>query len=142
MESCLKFVKNPQRLRRTCAGSVGGGGQTDAAAASRTVSSGRPMQARSLLLSAYVTRRDFSRQVVFGLGLASLGSRLEAFEPAPRQHRFLCCDYQGNKVSIVAADGSVEWEYAAETPQDCWLMPGGNILFCYRAGVKEVSREK
>jgi len=54
----------------------------------------------------------------------------------------LCCDYQGNKVAIVAADGSVEWEFAAQTPQDCWLLPNGNVLFCYRNGAREVSRDK
>jgi hypothetical protein len=58
------------------------------------------------------------------------------------RHRFLCCDYQGNKVAIVAADGAVEWEVTAEHPQDCWLMPDGNVLFCHRTGVKEVTREK
>ena len=60
----------------------------------------------------------------------------------PTRHRFLCCDYQGNKVAIIAADGSVEWEFAAQTPQDCWLLPNGNVLFCYRNGAKEVSRDK
>jgi hypothetical protein len=27
--------------------------------------------------------------------------------PAATRHRFLCCDYQGNKVAIIASDGSI-----------------------------------
>ena len=102
------------------------------------------MATRKWLLppSAGFSRRDFSRHMFCGLGLAVFGSRVQASEQTARRHRFLCCDYQSNKVAIIAADGSVEWEYAAETPQDCWLMPNGNVLFCYRAGVKEISREK
>ena len=42
---------------------------------------------------------------------------LQAENSAPRRHRFLCCDYQGNKVAIIASDGSIEWEFAAQTPQ-------------------------
>src|SRR5687767_4203530 len=61
---------------------------------------------------------------------------------AARTHRFLCCDYQGNKVAIVAADGSVEWEFVGKTPQDCWLLPNGNVLFCHLNGAKEVSPNK
>ena len=61
---------------------------------------------------------------------------------APVRHRFLCCDYQGNKVAIVAADGTVEWEVAAEHPQDCWMLADGHVLFCYKGGVKEVTRDK
>ena len=91
--------------------------------------------------SPFLTRRDFARQTVSAIGLAVVGLRLDAAETSTR-HRFLCCDYQGNKVAMVAADGSVEWEFAAQTPQDCWLLPNGNVLFCYRNGAKEVSRDK
>jgi outer membrane protein assembly factor BamB len=57
-------------------------------------------------------------------------------------HRFLCCDYQGNKVALIANDGTVEWEYSAGNPQDCWLLPSGNILICHRNGIKEVNLKK
>lgn len=74
----------------------------------------------------------FSAAVVFA-GI------LSAAETAA--HPFLCCDYNGNQVCIVAADGSIEWRYEAKNPQDCWQLPGGNILFCYLNGVKEVTRK-
>src|SRR2546423_1338220 len=48
--------------------------------------------------------------------------------------RFLNCDYNGGHVSIVAADGSIEWQVDAKSPQDCWLLPNGNILFAYLNG--------
>lgn len=56
--------------------------------------------------------------------------------------RFLCCDYNGNHVSIVSADGSVEWQVDAKNPQDCWLLPNGNILFAYHDGAKEMTKDK
>src|SRR5882724_7007954 len=56
--------------------------------------------------------------------------------------RFLNCDYNGGHVSIVAADGSIEWQVDAKNPQDCWLLPNGNILFAYLNGAKEMTRDK
>src|SRR5437868_5380888 len=90
----------------------------------------------------FFTRRAFGRRTVFALCLALMGFDLSATAEDPARHRFLCCDYQGNKVAIIAADGSVEWEFAAQTPQDCWMLANGNVLFCYRNGAKEVSRDK
>src|SRR3989440_607868 len=90
----------------------------------------------------FFTRRAFGRRTVFALCLALMGFDLSATAEDPARHRFLCCDSQGNKVAIIAADGSVEWEFAAQTPQDCWLLPNGNVLFCYRNGAREVSRDK
>ena len=89
-----------------------------------------------------LTRRDFARRTVSALGLALTGFDLRTRAEDSARHRFLCCDYQGNKVAIISADGSVEWEFAAQTPQDCWLLPNGNVLFCYRNGAKEVSTDK
>src|SRR5258708_2665299 len=90
----------------------------------------------------HLSRRDFARRTT----IAALGIGLTGFEAKGQaqstRHRILCCDYQGNKVAIVAADGSIEWEFAAQTPQDCWLLPNGNVLFCYSKGAKEVSRDK
>ena len=56
--------------------------------------------------------------------------------------RFLNCDYNGGHVSIVAADGSIEWQVEAKSPQDCWLLPNGNILFAYIGGAKEMTKDK
>jgi hypothetical protein len=58
------------------------------------------------------------------------------------QHRFLCCDYAGGQVCIVSADGNLEWRVEARQPQDCWLLPSGNILFAHRNGAKEVTLSK
>ena len=55
---------------------------------------------------------------------------------------FLCCDYNGDKVAIVDADGKIEWEIVARQPQDCWLLPNGNILFAHAGGAREVTRAK
>jgi outer membrane protein assembly factor BamB len=58
------------------------------------------------------------------------------------RHRFLCCDYAGGQVCIVGADGKLEWRFEARQPQDCWVLPNGNILFAYRNGAKEVTLAK
>lgn len=55
------------------------------------------------------------------------------------RHRFLCCDYNGNQVCIVAADGRIEWRTEARHPQDCWLLPNGNILFAHALGAREMN---
>src|SRR4051812_37713420 len=55
---------------------------------------------------------------------------------------FLCCDHNGGQVCIVAADGTVEWKIEARSPQDCWKLPNGNILFCHFSGAKEVTKDK
>src|SRR5262245_33453651 len=93
-------------------------------------------------LSSVLSRREFATRTVSALGLAVVGSHVEARAESSTRHRFLCCDYQGNKVAIIAPDGSIEWEFAAQTPQDCWMLPNGNVLFCYTSGAKEVSRDK
>jgi len=55
--------------------------------------------------------------------------------------RFLNCDYNGGHVSIVAADGSIEWQIDAKNPQDCWLLPNGNILFCNYLGHGHIGQQ-
>jgi hypothetical protein len=67
-----------------------------------------------------------------------LGSTLIAAEG----HKFVCTDYSQGKVFIVGADGKAEWEYAAPTCNDIWVLPNGNLLFNSGNGVKEVTREK
>lgn len=68
--------------------------------------------------------------------LLALVSTLQAARPV------LCCDYGGGRVAIVSAAGEIEWEIAAEHPQDCWRLPNGNILFAHRGGAKEVTRDR
>lgn len=58
------------------------------------------------------------------------------------QHRFLCCDYSGDKVCIVSTEGKIEWQVEARHPQDCWLLPNGNVLFAYVGGAKEMTPGK
>lgn len=60
----------------------------------------------------------------------------------PVAHRFLCCDYTGGRVAIVSAKGDIEWEYPAQHPMDCWLLPNGNVLFCHWTGALEVAPDK
>jgi hypothetical protein len=57
-------------------------------------------------------------------------------------HRFACADYSQGKVSIVARDGTVEWEYQTASCNDLWVLPNGNLLFNTGHGVREVSRDK
>lgn len=57
-------------------------------------------------------------------------------------HPFLCCDYGGNKVAVVSAEGKIEWEFSCPNPQDCWRLPNGNYLFCYRNGAREMTMDK
>jgi DNA-binding beta-propeller fold protein YncE len=68
--------------------------------------------------------------------LTLLGTSLFAARP------ILCCDYGGNKVTILSATGEVEWQVEAKHPQDCWRLPNGNILFAYHGGAKEVTRDQ
>jgi hypothetical protein len=42
----------------------------------------------------------------------------------------------------VSSQGRVEWEYPAETCNDIWILPNGNLLFNTGHGVSEVSRDK
>jgi len=57
-------------------------------------------------------------------------------------HPFLCTDSYGGKVALVAANGAVEWEYSCQHPQDCWVLPNGNFLFCHSGGAIELTRTK
>jgi hypothetical protein len=58
---------------------------------------------------------------------------------AQAAHPFLACDYGGNKVCRVSAEGKIEWQYDCKNPQDCWVLPNGNYLFCYVSGAVEVT---
>ena len=59
---------------------------------------------------------------------------------APISHRILCTDYKGNRVVILSAMGEIEWEFPAKTPQDCWLLPNGQLDVAPDATKGEVLR--
>jgi hypothetical protein len=58
---------------------------------------------------------------------------------AQAAHSFLCTDSYGNKVSAVSADGKILWQHACPHPQDCWVLPNGNYLFCHSGGALEMT---
>jgi len=62
--------------------------------------------------------------------------------PAKVIHRFACTDYSQGKVFIVDAAGKAEWDYPAQSCNDLWVLPGGNLLFNTGHGVKEVTLDK
>ncbi|HNY28053.1 MAG TPA: twin-arginine translocation signal domain-containing protein [Candidatus Sumerlaeota bacterium] len=105
----------------------------------------------------FLSRRDLMRTAAVaaaGLGAGLLGlapgqgtaAENSPTNPAPIQqgkgHPFVCTDYTGGKVFIVTADGKAEWEYPAETCNDLWVLPNGNLLFNTGHGVREVTRDK
>jgi hypothetical protein len=67
---------------------------------------------------------------------------LAASLPLRAAHPFLCCDYNGNKVCVVSAEGAIQWEFPLRNPQDCWRLPNGNYLFAYLGGAVEVTPAK
>lgn len=54
-------------------------------------------------------------------------------------HPLLLCDSGNNRVCVVSAEGKIEWEHPATHPQDCWRMPGGSYLFCFKDGALELT---
>ncbi|MBI2297514.1 MAG: hypothetical protein HYU66_00945 [Armatimonadetes bacterium] len=62
-----------------------------------------------------------------------------AAQPAPWP--YLVADYSGGKVALVEPDGKIAWEERAPSTCDVWLLPGGNILFAWLRGAKEVTRD-
>ena len=47
-----------------------------------------------------------------------------------------------NLIHILDSKGNVQWQYPADKPRDVWILPNGNVLFTYRTGVKEVTKDK
>ncbi len=67
--------------------------------------------------------------------------------PAPAdeavRHRFIKSGCNSGSVAIVAPDGTIEWEYKiADETSDAWLLPGGNVIFAYKHGVREVRPDR
>lgn len=85
--------------------------------------------------------------LVFLLLLPAAWAAEPAAKPAPAPakpfgRRLLVSDYVGNRVAIVAADGTVEWSVPAEKPQNSWRLANGNILFSHVRGAREVRPDK
>jgi hypothetical protein len=57
-------------------------------------------------------------------------------------HAFACADYSQGKVFLVAADGTIKWDYQTSGCNDLWVLPNGNLLFNTGHGVREVTRER
>jgi hypothetical protein len=72
---------------------------------------------------------------------ATTGLSLAADPPVVR-HSFACTDYTQGKVFLVSAEGKAEWDYAAPSCNDLWVLPNGNLLFNTGHGVREVTRSK
>ncbi len=88
------------------------------------------------------TTEGLSNPVYRVKALNSVGRVSEgAMESRAGAKRFLCTDYAAGKVCIVSADGEVEWQTLAKSPQDCWQLPNGNILFCHVGGAVEMTRD-
>jgi len=84
-------------------------------------------------------------------GVIAVSTAIGAEETTCPRMLFAC---EGSKtVMITGKNGEVEWEYPAEMSRDAWLLPNGNILFCYNnqydtgrndnpSGVMEVTADK
>jgi hypothetical protein len=75
-------------------------------------------------------------KIAFGLRIGFILS-VAGLLNARAAHPFLCTDATGGKVALVSATGKVEWEFACQHPQDCWILPDGHFLFCHASGVVE-----
>ncbi|MFA6544257.1 MAG: hypothetical protein WCS99_07515 [Limisphaerales bacterium] len=88
------------------------------------------------------TARAGAKHVYRVAALNSVGLKsASAADNAAGAKRFLCCDYPGGQICIVSAKGGIEWRATAKNPQDCWLLPNGNILFCHISGAVEMTRD-
>lgn len=86
--------------------------------------------------------RNLPQPVVIGLCAMLAAGSLFAAEGSGKGHAFACTDYTQGKVFIVSADDKAEWEYPAESCNDLWVLPNGNLLFNTGHGVREVTRDR
>ncbi len=56
-------------------------------------------------------------------------------------HPFVCTDYTQGKVFIFSADGQAQWSYPAESCNDLWVLPNGNLVVNTGHGAKEITRD-
>ena len=76
------------------------------------------------------------------LAASSITGFALAAEPPSVRHPFACTDYTQGKVFLVSAEGRIEWDYAASSCNDLWVLPSGNLLFNTGHGVREVTRSR
>ena len=57
-------------------------------------------------------------------------------------YTFLAGSHELGKVFIMNEDGEIVWDYPANSPQDVWMLPNGNILFASLHAVREVTPQK
>ncbi len=74
------------------------------------------------------------------LATTALGGFAALAAAAPSGPRFACTDYTQGRVFIIAADGTIEWEYKTTKCNDLWVLPNGHVLFNTGRGVREVTR--
>ena len=55
--------------------------------------------------------------------------------------RILFASEGAKKVMILGKDGGIEWEYQAEMSRDAWLLPNGNVLFCYNTAYQSENND-
>lgn len=56
---------------------------------------------------------------------------------------FICAGSGGNAVYIIDHNGEIEWEYPTGGEcNDVWMLRNGNIIFSFKNGCKEVTRDK
>ena len=61
----------------------------------------------------------------------------------PIEHRFLKCGCGSGSIAIVAKDGSIEWEFINKDEiSDAWVLANGNIIFSFKAGLREITSQK
>jgi len=75
----------------------------------------------------------------FAIGIITLIAQPKEFRI---KHPFVCTDYTGGNVYVIAENGNIVWQYPATNCNDIWMLPNGNLLFNTGNGVKEVTREK
>lgn len=58
-------------------------------------------------------------------------------------HRFLKSGWKSGSVSIIGADGKVEWEYGTDDETtDSWYLGDGKVIFSHKDGVTLVGKDK
>jgi len=80
----------------------------------------------------------FSVRSVNTAGLISL----PAFNRASGAKPFLACDYVGGKVAMLNAAGAILWSVPAKSPQDCWQLADGSVLFCEQGGAVKLDSKQ
>ena len=84
----------------------------------------------------------------YGAGTASGPAVIPPDPPVVGEvrHELLCMDNRRHEVLRISPAGKVVWSVPAPGVHDAWLLPDGNVLFCYydrkASGVKIVSPEK